>query len=372
MRFGDSETQKLLRDTARSYLATTFPWERLYAFESGEQQLAREDVQAIADLGWLGLLAPESAGGGGLSLLDAAILSEEMGYAGVPAPVTVASVSAALLAAAQSATGVEAHLADLAAGRRMHTIAESARRRGSMRPSEPLTATGGKLSGSLPLVPFAGISDFVLAPLVLDGEEAFAAIALDGARREPVTLLDRSGYQDVHFENADFGSSAVIATGQDAEALRERCDTMVTAFSLVEMAGMMQRILELTSSYIANRVQFGQPVAKFQAARHRAAEIMMQTETTRWAAYHALWRYQQDPADAEGIWLTKHWTIRAVDRVYQDSHMLCGGVGVGTEFPLHLFTQALSAFAVRGGAMNEVVNRTIESLDLKEAAEVRP
>lgn len=376
MRFGDSETQKLLRDTARSYLATSFPWDRLYALESGEQPLSDEDLRGFADLGWFGLLAPESAGGGGLSLLEAAVVSEELGYAAVPAPVTVTNVSAALFAEAGATNGIADHLASLAGGKRLYTVSEASRghanvSRGVPSGESPLVASGGKLSGKLPSVPFAGIADFVLAPLLVDGGRAFAAISLDGARLERVKLLDRQAYDNVYFESADFGNSVVLASGPEAEALHERCDTLVTAFSLIELAGMMQRVLEMTCSYIANRVQFGQPIAKFQAARHRAAELLMQTETTRWAAYHALWRFQENPDCADEIWLAKHWAIRAVGRVYEVSHLLHGGVGVGIEYPLHLYTQGLSAFAVRGGTMNEMVDRTVQSMNLGKPAEAR-
>ena len=125
---------------------------------------------------------------------------------------------------------------------------------------------------------------------------------------------------------------------------------------------MMQRILEMTTEHVKTRQQFGQPIGKFQAARHRAADILVQLDTTRWAAYHALWRFQNDPGDTDEIYLAKHWAIRAVDRVFQHSHMLHGGVGVGMEHPLHLFTQGIAAFAVRGGTMSEMVQRTLASL----------
>ncbi len=85
----------------------------------------------------------------------------------------------------------------------------------------------------------------------------------------------------------------------------------------------------------------------------------MATEMTRWAAYHALWRFQEDAQDTEEIWLAKHYAARATDRVYQHSHMLHGGVGVGTEYPLHLFTQGITALAVRNGSMNELTERAL-------------
>src|SRR3972149_3416748 len=123
MRFADSETQRLLRSTARSYLESTFPWDRLYAFEAGQERITDEDLARLAALGWLGLLAPESAGGGGASLLEAAAIIEEFGYAAVPAPVTVSNIAAHLLAQGDARTIAE-HLASLAAGKHVYTISE--------------------------------------------------------------------------------------------------------------------------------------------------------------------------------------------------------------------------------------------------------
>ncbi|MEX0799924.1 MAG: acyl-CoA dehydrogenase family protein [Dehalococcoidia bacterium] len=367
MQFDDSETQKLLRDTARSYLADRFPLERLYALEQGER-LSEAELRGFAELGWPGLLAPDPAGGGGpdgpvsgASLLEAAAVIEEFGYAGVPAPVTVCNVVAALLPDGE-------HLRALATGERLYTVAEACRRSANGVTGDPLSASGGTLSGTLPLVPFAGVAEYVLAPLRLDGAPAFALLSLADVHLEPVDTLDRRPYHHVHFEGAALDDALVLARGDEAEALGERCDALVTALSLVELAGMMRRVLEMTGEYISNRVQFGQPIAKFQAARHRAAELLMQTESTRWAAYHALWRLQQDPDAAAEVWLAKHWAIRAAGRVFEVSHLLHGGVGVGMEYPLHLYTQAIASFAVRGGTMDEMTSRTLESLRAGAAA----
>ncbi len=371
MQFGDSETQRLLRNTARSYLADNYPWERLYDIESGKERLTEADLEGFANLGWFGLLAPESAGAGGASLLEAAVVIEEFGYAGVPAPVSVGNVAAALLSSVADSSRVGDLLASLAAGKRVFAVNEATRRRSqtqSARAPDSLAASDGRLSGLLPMVPFADIAHFVLTPLALDGEPAFVAVSLEGAQLQQVKVLDRVTYANARFQGADLQPSVVLATGKNAEALHERCDALVTGFALIELAGMMQRILEMTAEYITQRVQFGQPIAKFQAARHRAAELLMQTETTRWAAYHALWRLQESPSETEELWLAKHWAVRAADRVYQISHLLHGGVGVGSEYPLHLFTQGVAAFAVRGGAMNELVDRTIESIRERRTA----
>ena len=372
MQFRDSETQKLLRDTVRSYLADKFPAQRLYAIERGEEQVAGPQLKEFADLGWLGLLAPESAGGAGASLLDAAVVSEEFGYGAVPAPVTLSNVATYVLARAPVAAA-EAHLKNLAAGARFYTVSESTRRQERLAywghpPGAPLSASGGRLNGVLPLVPFADVADFALAPLVVDGEAAFAVLDLAQARRQQVKLLDRASYFHLHFDNVALGDSLILARGQQAAEQHEQCDVLATGLTLIELVGLMKRVTEMTGEYIANRVQFGQPIAKFQAARHRAAEMLMRTETSRWAAYYALWRLQEDDSDAQEIWLAKHWAIRGAETVYCNGHMLHGGIGVGIEHPLHLYSQQIASFLVRAGNLNEMVNRTVDSLDVRSVS----
>ena len=364
MLFSDSETQKLLRDTARAFLRDRYPWDRLYALERGEAQLSPGDLKEFADLGWLGLVAPESAGGAGASLLDAAVVIEEFGYAGVPAPVSASNLAAYLLASAPSPENVR-HSLDLTGGTRLYTIAEANRWTddGSAAPS----SQGGWLSGSLELVPFGSVADYVVAPLSSDGAPAIALLSLQTARREPVRALDRSDYCDARFEDVLADGVTLLAEGQAAEEMRDRLDALSTAFGLIELAGLMQRVTEMTAEYISNRVQFGQPIAKFQAARHHAADMLMQTQTARWAAYHALDCFEKNPADTSEIWLAKHWAIRASQTVFELTHLLHGGVGVGTEYPLHLLTQGVAAWAIRAGDMNEMVGRINGSLGLAGA-----
>jgi 3-oxocholest-4-en-26-oyl-CoA dehydrogenase beta subunit len=362
MLFADSETQKLLRDTARSFLRDRYPWERLYDLERGRAQLSAGDLSEFAGLGWLGLTVPESAGGAGASLLEAAVVIEELGYAGVPSPVNVATIAGYVLAQAES-TETGTHLHDLSSGTRLYTIADSNRWIGATDGTN-LEMRAGRLSGRITFVPFGIAADRVLARVSADGTDAFALILLEGARREPVMVLDRADYAAVDFDDLPSEDVLVLAEGPAAEAMRERCDALSTAFGTIELAGLMQRVTEMTAEYISNRVQFGQPIAKFQAARHHAADMLMQTQTARWTAYHALARFEADPEDTQEIWLAKHWAVRASQVVFELAHLLHGGVGVGTEYPLHLLTQGVAAWAVRSGDLNEMVGRINDGLGL--------
>jgi alkylation response protein AidB-like acyl-CoA dehydrogenase len=349
--YADSETQKLLRDTARNYLKDKYPVERLFALEDGEAEFTGSDLKELADLGWLGLLAPESAGGGGLSLLEAAVVLEEVGYAGVPAPVTVSNVAAALMSGVDGADG---HMLDLVAGRKLYTVSEERNGKGEM-------GNGSAAAGVLRSVPFGMQADYVIAPV----GDSVVLVTLEGAKREAVQHTDRGGYADLHLDGASV--ALTLASGAKAEKLRDRGDALQTALGLMELSGMLQRVMEMTAEYISNRVQFGQPIAKFQAARHHAADILMQAQSTRWAAYHAIWKYERD-ADPSELWLAKHFAIRASQKVYEWTHLLHGGIGVGMEYPLHLYTQGLTGFSARNGSINEMIGRTLVGLGLKVTA----
>jgi len=360
MRFADSETQALIRRTARAFFAERYPHERLYEIERGDAALSRADLRELADLGWLALAAPESHGGGGVSLLEAAVVIDECGYAAAPLPIALSNIAADLLAHADS--GAE-HVGRIARGERWYTVAAGERRL-SRRADDNASTGGGIARGVLSLVPFGAVADHVVAPVAIDGAPAVAAIDLAGTEREAIRTLDRRTDAHVRLDGLDAAALTVLARGAEADALHDRCDALGTVLGLVEMAGLLQRVLEMTVDYISHRVQFGQPIAKFQAARHRAADLLTQAETVRWTAYHALWRFQVDPDDTSEIWLAKHWAIRATERAFQVTHLLHGGVGVGTDYPLHLYTQALGAFAVRNGGMDEMTSRALGHLDI--------
>ena len=370
MQYTDSDSQRLLRENTRNFLAEKYPFERLYRVESGEEPLGVSEISELAELGWFGLAVPEEHGGGGVSLIEAGTVVDEFGYAAVPAPVALSVVAARILASANGAAGE--HLAALASGERLYTVSEATRARGHFANEHAgrdggVAASGGALTGSLPLVPHADLASYVLAPITVDGDAAFAALPLAGASLEQRRLLDRSHFFDVTFDGLALEGALILARGAEARTLHERCDALTTAMQLLELGGAMQRCMEMSARYISERVQFGQPVAKFQAARHRAAELLMQTETTRGAAYHAAWVLDADPDDSNEVWLTKHWAIRAIEKIYAITHLLHGGVGVGMDYPVHLFTLYLAGAAARAGTMNELTERIFDAMEIPES-----
>lgn len=342
MRFEDSEEQALLRETARGFLADRYPVARLFEIERGEAPISKSDLAEVGDLGWLGLTVREEAGGAGLSLLEAAVILEEVGYAGAPIPIAPANVSADVLGTAE----------------RFCAVGEEARGAAA-----PLTIAAGLLSGTVGLVSAAELASGVLVPVRQDEATLMAVVALEHAEKLAAPAMDRRDCFDLRFSVAATAEARIVARGAAATAMAERTSVLLTAFRLLEAVGMMKRVVELTAAYITERTAFGKPIATFQAARHRAANLGMDAEMTRWAAYHGLYRLQTSGTDTGGIWRAKHWALRATERMLINAHMLHGGVGISMEHPLHLFSQGLMANAVRGGTMDEMVRRSTAWLD---------
>ena len=86
MDFAPSEEQEMLRRVARDFLEAECPESLVREMEEDDEGYSPEVWGKIADLGWLGLVYPEQYGGTGSSILDLAVLYEEMGRAMFPSP----------------------------------------------------------------------------------------------------------------------------------------------------------------------------------------------------------------------------------------------------------------------------------------------
>src|SRR6478752_6340118 len=124
MDFGLTEDQQLLASSARDFLATESPPSLVRKIAGDAHAFSPELFRKIVAQGWTGLLVPESYGGLGLNMLDAAVLLTELGRTLTPAPILSSSVLAtSLLCAAASAAQRKQWLPKLAAGEVLATVA---------------------------------------------------------------------------------------------------------------------------------------------------------------------------------------------------------------------------------------------------------
>ena len=119
MDFQHSPEQEALREAVRAFLTDRFPLEEVHRLADDPRGLEPARWAELGSLGWTGVLVPESAGGLGLGLLDAAVVLEEMGRVPFPGPYLSAAVLVPLAARHLGAPGLLDGVAD---GRRRGTV----------------------------------------------------------------------------------------------------------------------------------------------------------------------------------------------------------------------------------------------------------
>lgn len=345
MDFDLSKPQKLLKESAREFLARECKAERVRALV--ETETAHDDAlwQAIADQGWTGLLVPEEHGGLGLGLVEMAAVAEEMGRACLPGPFLSTLMAAALIERAGNAEQRARYLEPIAAGDMKATVAlledgaawgTGAVKLEAVRADGQLSLTGRKL-----FVPDAAAADLLIC-VARDGERLLLLPlkrSADGLALKPMPSMDgtRKLYE-VSFEGVSLAETEALGADGDARgALRGALEVATTALC-AEMVGGMQWVLDTTVEYAKTRQQFGRAIGSFQAVQHQCADMLLMTESSRSAAYYAAWALtERDPAASVAVSIAKAYCSDAYREVGNRGIQVHGGLGFTWEHDLQLY-----------------------------------
>jgi alkylation response protein AidB-like acyl-CoA dehydrogenase len=105
-----------------------------------------------------------------------------------------------------------------------------------------------------------------------------------------------------------------------------------------EQVGGSQRCMEMSVDYAKERIQFGRPIGSFQAVKHRCADMLVQVEMAKSAAYYANWCAAAGDADlALAAPMAKSYCSEAYFRIAGDTIQVHGGIGFTWEHPAHLY-----------------------------------
>jgi alkylation response protein AidB-like acyl-CoA dehydrogenase len=296
----------------------------------------------LADMGLQGLTVPEPDGGAGAGIVELAVVMEEMGRALYCGPFLSSAVMAATALLSVDDEIARKYLPDLAAGSLLATVADADLPAGDGRPV-PVSATDG---GTVTL---DGRVDYVLDGHVAD---LFVVTALSGT--EPgLYLVDArsTGVTAALLPTMDLTRkvASVEFSGAEAQRLGGPGDAARTlarvrqaaAIALAaEQVGGAQQMLELAVEYAKIRIQFGRTIGSFQAVKHRCAEMAVDVEAARSAAYHAIavaaaGSRGDDVAIAASV--AHSYCSEAFTRVAADCIHVHGGIGFTWEHPAHLY-----------------------------------
>jgi alkylation response protein AidB-like acyl-CoA dehydrogenase len=350
MRFDLSEDQALLRGSTRDFLSAEAPLEKTRrVIEHDPRGFDRDTWGKIAEMGYLGLLAPLAAGGQELGAVELAVVCEEVGRACLPGPYLDAVLAASVLAAAG---GQDALLADVAAGRRLAVLA----RADALFAGEPKETTrfaNGRVRGRKHFVPFGASADAVLVTtpegicLVEGPLDATPLETLDPAQRFATVALDHPA-KLVGPPASLAGADALAAVGASAQLL-----------------GIMGKLLEMTLEYVQTRRAFNRPIGAFQALQHRLADMLLRVESTRSAVYRAAWSVATGDAEAAlGCATAKAYAGESSRLVCGEAIQMHGGIGFTWELDVHLYFKRAKTLEQHYGATEEQLERALAAAGL--------
>ncbi|MFC4006986.1 acyl-CoA dehydrogenase family protein [Nonomuraea purpurea] len=365
---GFDREQEELRLAVRSFLDKRSSEEevrRLMATADGFDLRVWTDMATQLELH--GLAIPEKWGGAGATRVEQGIVLEEMGRALLCGPYFSTVVLAAdLLLCSGDEVAAARHLPRIASGDLVATAAVAEGRQGwdldAVRARAERGPDGWRLTGMKTYVTDGALAELIL--VVCDTAEGLGLFAVDGAAdgltRTPLPTMDQTRKQ-ARLEFTGVAATPVGAVGRMRDRI-EHALLLACAALATEQAGGARRLVEASTEYAKSRVQFGRPIGAFQAVKHRLADMLMESEAARSAAYYAMFA-----GDEEIVWaapLAKAYCSDAYVKVAQGAIQVFGGIGLTWEHFAHLYLKRAHSSAVLFGGAAEHRERLAAHLGL--------
>jgi alkylation response protein AidB-like acyl-CoA dehydrogenase len=293
VKFSFSSEQEEFRSNLRRLLADRSSTTEVRRLMETDQGYERDRWRAINTvLGLTAIRIPEAYGGYGFGFGDQGIVLEEMGRALLCAPYFATAVLAAgAIMNAGTETEKQALLPGIAAGETTATLAwvEDNGRWDAEGTTLVAAAECGEivLNGHKSYVIDGHAADLIvvlarasqgLSLFTVDGDAA-------GLTRRPLKSMDPTR----KFARLEFNRVAARPLGTVGGAAAPFTRTMVEAAVCLanEMVGGADRLREDALAYAMMRMQFGKPIASFQSMKHKQADMLLEVELAKSAAYSA-------------------------------------------------------------------------------------
>ncbi|MER5428079.1 acyl-CoA dehydrogenase family protein [Streptomyces sp. NPDC002588] len=340
-----SEEQDELRKVVRSFLAK-------YSGEADVRRLAADPrghdltvwQRMAGELGLQGLAVPEEYGGSGFGYVDLGVVFEEAGRALLCAPyfATVALAAEALLRCDDEQARHDL-LPGIAAGGTVATLAltEAAGRwdEPGIRLTARETAAGWRLTGVKTYVPDGQVADLLLVAARTPAGISLLAVdaGAPGLVRTSLPTLDQTRRQ----ARLDFTDTPARLLGTEGTAwpVLERALATAAVLLAAEQVGGAAAALDAAVEYAGIRVQYGRPIGSFQGIKHKCADMLVEIESARSAAYAGLWALDagDERETALAAALAQVHCSEVFTRVAGDNIQVHGGIGFTWEHPAHLY-----------------------------------
>lgn len=349
--FGFGEDEGFLRDVARKLLDDKLPLDKLRQlvafapepiYEGGQRSPWDEQLWSeIVSLGWTGLAISEKDGGTDFALVGIAALMEEVGRHALPSPL-VPTLSASLVLRAAGGDIASKHLTRIAEGSAASLAVTNDR--GSWEAADaPLVAReeGENLviDGAARFVQDGFKADMFIVSARLNDSLVLVAVDHDedGVSLGADHIHDLTRDQaSIFFENVTVQPAGIVC--RDALEALEKAWPGLLVLVAADLCGASEWLLQTTTEYATQRVQFDRPIGFFQAVKHPLVDAMVDIDRARSLLYHACAEIDAGSANAEAAArMAKSAASDAAAFMSDRAVQLHGGIGFTWECGIHIY-----------------------------------
>ena len=344
MNFAFTDEQEQLRDFVRSFLEEKSP-ESAVREQMDTEEGFDPDVwaQMSEQMGLPALTIPEDYGGQGFTRIEQVVVLEEMGRSLLCAPFFSSAVMAAnalMLSGDESAK--QAHLPQIASGETRGTLAFTEQNGRWDEPGITMAATADngawRLDGVKMYVLDGHTADLLIVAARTSGGVSLFTVdpGAAGLTRTALSTMDQTRKQaKLTFEGVE--ATLIGEEGQGWPVLEGVLDLASVALA-AEQVGGAQRCLDMSVEYAKVRVQFGRPIGSFQAIKHKCADMLLEVESAKSAAYYAGWcAAEMNDELPQVASLAKSYCSEAYFHAAAENIQIHGGIGFTWEHPAHLY-----------------------------------
>jgi alkylation response protein AidB-like acyl-CoA dehydrogenase len=347
-----NEEQSMLRDSARGLISDKAPVSHLRQLRDTKDAtgFSRDLWRTFAEMGFSGLLVPDSFGGSGLGCVEAGVVMEEIGRTLMPSPfLSTAVLAASALLRGGSAAQKSEHLPKIADGSLLAALAvdEGAKHRPLQTKMQAVRSGNGfKLNGAKAFVVDGHTADLLIvaartagAPGERDGLTLFLVDPkAKGIETERTAMVDSHNAARIVFDNVEVDADGVLGEVDQGGALLEGILNIGRGAVASEMVGVGEEVFGRTVGYLKERKQFGKLIGEFQALQHRAAHLYVEIEITRAAVLKAQQTLDADFENAAAaVAVAKARAGSTATLAVQEALQMHGGMGMTDQFDIGFF-----------------------------------
>jgi alkylation response protein AidB-like acyl-CoA dehydrogenase len=335
-----TEEQTMLRDAAREWTAEKSPVTALRKVRDSGEPLGYNPAlwAEMGEMGWAGVIVPESYGGSEFGYLGLGLILEETGKTLTASPLLATALAgASALVLGGSDAQKDEWLPKIATGEIVAALAidESAHHApDKAKTTATKSGDGYTLTGSKTFVIEGMAASLLIVSATIGGEVSLFLVdaSAKGVARTALHLADSRGHAQITFDSAP---ATILAGGYGTvEGVLDRARAGIAA----EMLGASVQAFAVTLEYLKTRRQFGQLIGSFQALQHRAAKMFSDIELTRSAVEAALSAIDNGANNiAELASLAKTRAGDTVHLVSNEMVQMHGGIGMTDEADAGLY-----------------------------------